>query len=116
MGQGEEDVSVRLVGENGMSMSGLDCGKPRVGLAKCHAVLTHTLMVLSKCKMSSYLVRPPILVLKARFSARACLRSIVHVGWLSACSTMCRWEHEKPLKLKDRPPMADRVKYLLSHN
>ena len=29
MGQGEEDVSVRLVGENDISMSGLDCGKAK---------------------------------------------------------------------------------------
>ena len=71
MGQGEEEVSARLVG---MSMSGLDCGKPRVGLAISFSAL----------KKSSYLVRPPILVLKARFSARAWLRSIVHLGWLSA--------------------------------
>ena len=33
MGQGEEDVSVHLVGENGISMSGLAVAKPRVGLA-----------------------------------------------------------------------------------
>ena len=87
MGQGEKDVSVRLVGENGMSMSGLGCEESGW-------------QFIFSAKKSSYLVRPPILMLKAKFPARACL-----VFRMAECSTMCSLEHEKT----DLQCRADRV-------
>ena len=68
MGQREEDVSVRLVGENGISMSGLDCGKAksRVG----NFVRFSNKWMKLESNLLTLIVRPLILAFKA---ARVCL-------------------------------------------